>query len=137
MGPPVTVEQMERLPSFDRKWRSLAPKERNLIDRALRRAQLVPRLATRQTVSCRFRRWRLKLHTVEVEGVSFLLLDAPSLGHLILLAARIASDQRRDGGVEKAERPALAPAAVRLSWAYRRTLLAEALAGRASGLRWP
>jgi hypothetical protein len=58
MGLPLTVEQMERLPSFDREWRSLAPEERDLINRALRRAQLVPRLATRRTVSRRFGRWR-------------------------------------------------------------------------------
>jgi hypothetical protein len=130
MGLPLTVEQTERLPSFDREWRSLAPKERDLIDRALRRAQLVPRLATRRTVSRRFGRWRVELHAVEVGGVSFLLLDAPSLGRLILLTARIAPDGRRDGD-GGAGRPAPAPVAVRLSHAYRRALLAEALVGRA------
>jgi hypothetical protein len=130
MGLPLTVEQMERLPSFDREWRSLAPEERDLIDRALRRAQLVPRLATRRTVTRRFGRWRVELHAVEVGGVSFLLLDAPSLGRLILLTARIVPDGRRDDD-EGAGRLAPAPVTVRLSHAYRRTLLAEALVGRA------
>jgi hypothetical protein len=72
----------------------------------------------------------VELHAVEVGGVSFLLLDAPSLGRLILLTARIVPDRRRDDD-EGAGRPAPTPVMVRLSHAYWRTLLAEALVGRA------